>query len=92
MLDAIDVFGHRGASCADLQEKILEQTSKEPRIATLYHLLTDLERKGLIEPFESVQHERGGRPRQMFRVTESGRRAISLGEAMAYNQGHTVPA
>ena len=70
------------ACCADLQEKITEHTGKEPRIATLYGLLTDMERKGLIEPFHTSQHDKGGRPRQLYQLTESGRQAIALGEAM----------
>lgn len=75
------------ACCGDLQGEILNHTGKEPRLATLYALLTGLERKGLIEPFVSNQHENGGRPRHVYRVTEAGRRAIALGEAMAERQG-----
>jgi len=91
-LEAIRALGASGACCADLQEKILEHTGKEPRIATLYDLLTELERKGLIEPFQSVHHDNGGRPRQVYRLTESGRKAIALGEAMAGSIADLIPA
>ena len=92
VLDAIRSHGRDGASCADLQETILAHTGKEPRIATLYTVLSELERKGLIEPFASAQHEKGGRPRQVYVLTESVRRAIALGEAMVIRGAQPVPA
>ena len=91
-LEAVRSLGTRGACCADLQETILAHTGKEPRIATLYDLLTELERKGLIEPFQSVHHDNGGRPRQVYRLTDSGRHAIALGEAMAGSVADLIPA
>lgn len=91
-LEAIRAIGIQGACCADLQEKIAEHTGKEPRIATLYGLLTEMERKGLIAPFQTSQHDKGGRPRQVYRLTESGRRAIALGEAMVESHADLIPA
>ncbi|MEA2936877.1 MAG: Transcriptional regulator PadR-like family [Alphaproteobacteria bacterium] len=92
VLECIRALGNRGGCCADLQEQILQHTGKEPRIATLYALLTELDRKGLVEPFESIQHEKGGRPRQVYRLTEAGRQAIALGVAMAQSHAHLIPA
>jgi DNA-binding PadR family transcriptional regulator len=92
VLDAIRSHGRSGACCADLQETILAHTGKEPRIATLYSVLAELERKGLIEAIASAQHEKGGRPRQVYVLTESGRRAIALGEAMVSRIALPVPA
>jgi len=91
VLDAIRSHGRAGACCADLQETILTHIGKKPGIATLYAILAELERKGLIEHFASAQHKKGGRPRQ-YVLTESGRLAIDLGEAIVSRVAHPVPA
>jgi DNA-binding MarR family transcriptional regulator len=92
VLDAIRSHGRTGACCADLQETILAHTGKKPQIATLYAILAELERKGLIEHFASAQHKKGGRPRQAYVLTDSGRLAIDLGEAIVSRVAHPVPA
>jgi hypothetical protein len=83
LLDAIRRTGTMGACAADLQLAITDATGKEPRLATLYGTLSDLQRKGLLETSRDSIEETGGRPRRLFNLTKKGRLALDLGEAMA---------
>ncbi len=80
LLESIRSVG-KDASCADLQEKIREHTGKKPGTVTLYRILLELRRKSLIK-LAATDATRCGRPRQLYRLTPVGRRAIQLGEAI----------
>jgi hypothetical protein len=82
LLDAVGRAGATGVCAADLQRAIAAVTGKEPRLATLYGAISDLQRKGLLGSASSVE-ETAGRPRRLFKLTRSGRLALNLGEAMA---------
>jgi hypothetical protein len=83
VLDAVRKVGPTGACAADLQSAIAAATSKEPRLATLYATILDLQKKGLLEAASSSLPENGGRPRRQFTLTSRGRLAHQLGEEMA---------
>lgn len=91
LLEAVRIAGPTGACAADLQRVIGKEIGKEPRLATLYGAITDLERKGLLQIVASDQPTNGGRPRRLFALTKNGRLALTLGEAMA-NVSPLVPA
>ena len=92
VLEAIRRSEPTGACAADLQRLIAEETRKEPRLATLYGAISDLERKGLLATVASAQAIRGGRPRRLFTLTANGRLALALGEAMAKDAKAPMPA
>jgi PadR family transcriptional regulator len=82
VLAAIHDLGPVGACCADLQWKIAADCGHEPRLATLYSILSDLERKGLLKTIDLALPENGGRPRRLYQLTKVGARALSLGEVI----------
>lgn len=92
VLEAIRLSGPTGVCAADLQRIIADEIGQEPRLATLYGAITDLERKGLLETAASSLPDRGGRPRRLFALTPRGRLALNLGEAMAADAQGLVPA
>lgn len=92
LLEAIRMNGSTGVCAADVQRAIAKGTGKEPRLATLYGAIIDLERKGLLEITGSTLPDKGGRPRRLFALTKNGRLALALGEAMASDVRPLVPA
>lgn len=90
VLAGIEALGPVGACCADLQRKIEADCGSEPRLATLYSILSDLERKGLLKTIDLALPENGGRPRRLYQVTKAGRRALALGEAIAQHLDQSV--
>ena len=87
VLAGVRVLGPVGACCADLQRKIHADCGHEPRLATLYSLLADLERKGLLKTVDLAPPDNGGRPRRLYQLTNAGLRAIALGETIAQHLG-----
>ena len=92
VLAAVRKNGRTGVCAADLQRTIAKETGKEPRLATLYGTIADLERKSLLATEESVLPKNGGRPRRLFKLTENGQLALSLGEAMVADSRSLIPA
>jgi hypothetical protein len=92
LLDAIRRTEPIGACAADLQRAIAAETGKDPRLATLYGAILDLQRKGLVETSGSALAEAGGRPRRLFKLTRNGHLALTLGEAMASDASALAPA
>jgi hypothetical protein len=84
VLDGVHSLGPVGACCGDLQRKIKADCGgDEPRLATLYGLLSSLEQKGLIKQFDLALPQNGGRPRRMFQITPAGCDALAVGERIA---------
>jgi hypothetical protein len=90
VLAGIHALGPVGACCADLQRKISADCGSQPRLATLYSILSDLEQKGLLKTVDLALPENGGRPRRLYQITKAGRRAIALGEAIVHHLDTTV--
>jgi DNA-binding PadR family transcriptional regulator len=65
--------------CSELQRKLRQDCGQEPRLATLYSVLIELERKGLLKTVDSVTPENGGRPSRRYKITAVGENAIDLG-------------
>jgi hypothetical protein len=82
VLAGVHALGPVGACCADLQRKIQADCGHPPRLATLYSILSDLERKGLLKTIDLALPENGGRPRRLYQITKAGRRGLALGEAI----------
>ena len=84
VMSALHLLGPVGACCADLQRLIAADCGgEEPRLATIYTLLLDLERRGLVTPIDAVLAGTGGRPRRLHKLTKAGAKALTLGETMA---------
>lgn len=83
VLDAVRRCGATGVCAADLQSAIAAATDREPRLATLYATILELQKKGLLEAASTSLPENGGRPRRLFTLTSRGRLAHQLGEEMA---------
>ncbi len=92
LLDAVRRTEPTGACAADLQRAIAKETGKEPRLATLYGAISELERKKLLETTASAHPEKGGRPRRLFKLTKNGHLALALGEAIAADASPFVTA
>lgn len=91
VLAGTHALGPVGACCADLQRKIKADCGgNQPRLATLYSILSDLERKGLLKTVDLTLPENGGRPRRLYQITKAGRRALALGEEIVHHLDTSV--
>lgn len=90
VLAGTHALGPVGACCADLQRKIKADCGNQPRLATLYSILADLERKGLLKTVDLAAPENGGRPRRLYQITKAGHRALALGEAIVHHLDTSV--
>ena len=62
---------------AAIHEQILEATTRDVSIPSVYVTLSRLERKGLVSSLVSLSGaDRGGRPRKVFEVTDAGVREL----------------
>lgn len=92
VLEAVKRNEATGVCAADIQRILSVELGKEARLATLYGAISDLERKNLIEESGFSPPDQGGRPRRLFKLTENGRLAHALGEAMAGSALSFAPA
>jgi len=68
------VFHHDGpASLVDIREYLLEKTSKDWAIASLYIALDKLKKKGFVKSFKGEpKHVRGGKALRYYLITKRG--------------------
>ena len=83
VLDAYRSLGKRSACAADVFLVLQRELKKDPRIPTVYKVVTKLRDLGLLEDVGESSAPNGGRPRRLFQLTEEGRRALSVADSMA---------
>lgn len=81
-----------GICAADVVTLIERETGKEPRLATVYNAILDMERKGLIKAGGTATGGNGGRPRRLYLLTPTGELALQLGEQLVGHQLELTPA
>ncbi len=75
------------AYCVTIREQLMDVTSREWSFGAIYDPLDRLEKKGLLESFQSEPTQnRGGRSKRIYKLTKTGLEALieikSVEEAM----------
>jgi hypothetical protein len=87
VLDAYRALGTKSACAADLYTFLRKNLKRDPRLPTIYKIVARLREVGLLEDVGEAVAPEGGRPRRLYRLTQEGRRALSLGYRMAASSG-----
>jgi hypothetical protein len=84
ILDVYRSLGAQSACAADVYLQLQKTLGRDPRLPTVYKVVTKLRDLGLLTDVgEAPSH--GGRPRRMFQLTAAGRNALDLADQMAAN-------
>lgn len=89
ILDIIKIKGESGICAADVASAISDENKKEPRLSTVYNIVLDLEKKGLIAQ-SGVADSEGGRPRRIFSITKLGNDSLNIGRSIYSNLAYSV--
>lgn len=75
-----------GICVADTLTSLEGNIGRQVRLSTVYDTVLNLERKGLVRRVGKSRAENGGRPRQLYGITEMGRTALCLARRMVAYQ------
>jgi hypothetical protein len=92
VLDAYRALGPRPACAADVFLFIRNSLGRDPRLPTIFKIVTRLRARGLLEERGEGLAPEGGRPRRLYRLTPVGRSALALAESMSAQGGHAGEA
>jgi PadR family transcriptional regulator PadR len=60
----------------EVRREIEARTGRDASIGAVYATLDRLEKKGLVQSYESASENESGRPRRLYRVTGAGEAAL----------------
>jgi hypothetical protein len=84
VLDAYRQLGPQDACAADLYLFLRKSLARDPRLPTVYKIIGKLRDRGLLEDVrDDALSQSNGRPRRVYRLTSTGRAALSLADQMA---------
>jgi len=84
VLDAYRQLGPQEACAADLYLFLRRSLPRDPRLPTVYKIIGKLRDRGLLQDVrDDASSPSNGRPRRVYRLTSTGRAALTLADQMA---------